>query len=58
MLVTQDSDFLRLASEGKHHSGVAYYIPGSRTVGELVRQLVLLHAVLRPEEMIDRVEFL
>ena len=47
VLITQDADFLRLHQEGRSHAGVVYYAPGSRTVGELISRLVLLHGVLQ-----------
>jgi hypothetical protein len=58
VLVSQDSDFLRLAREGRPHCGIAYYIPGSRTIGDLISRLVLLQAVLSPDEMNGMIEFL
>lgn len=58
LLVTQDADFLRLAKEGPTHCGIAYYIPGNRTLGELISRLVLLHAVLEADEMHGAIEFL
>ena len=58
VLITQDSDFLRLAQEGRPHCGIAYYVPGSRTIGELISRLVLIHAVLSPGEMKGTIEFL
>ena len=42
VLVTQDRDFLRLAAAGMHHAGIAY-VTQNRTVGELVRGLMLIH---------------
>jgi uncharacterized protein with PIN domain len=58
ILVTQDADFLRLSQEGRSHCGIAYYVPGHRTIGELISRLVLIHAVLEAEEMNGAVEFL
>lgn len=58
VLITQDADFLRLHQERRTHAGVVYYAPGSRTVGELISRLVLLHGVLASEEMQRHVEFL
>lgn len=58
VLVTQDVDFLGLHSEGVRHAGIAYWHPRRRTIGEAVRRLVLIHAALLPEEMMDRVEYL
>lgn len=58
VLVTQDADFLRLHHRGVPHAGLAYYQPGSRTVGQLIKGLVLIAEVLTPEEMRGHVEFL
>ena len=57
VLVTHDRDFLRLAAAGTHHAGIAY---GSqnRTIGELVRGLMLIHQVLSTDEMTDHLEHL
>ena len=58
VLVTQDVDFLRLHAEGVQHAGIVYCPQHSRTVGEMLRLLLLIHSALAPEEMINRVEFL
>jgi predicted nuclease of predicted toxin-antitoxin system len=58
VLVTQDSDFLRLHMSGVPHAGIAYCQQQLRSTGELLRVLVLIHAVLSPEEMMNTVEFL
>jgi hypothetical protein len=58
VLITQDSDFLRLAREGRPHCGIAYYVPGSRTIGDLISRLVLIHAILDADEMKGTIEFL
>ena len=58
VLVTKDSDFLGLAHEGLVHCGIAYYVDGSRTIGELISRLVLIHAVLNADEMKGAIEFL
>lgn len=58
VLVTQDADFLRIHSQGVQHRGIAYYEPGALTIGQLVKALVLMHAVLAPEDMENQVEFL
>jgi hypothetical protein len=58
ILITQDIDFLRLHASGVHHAGIAYCHPQSRSVGEMLRRLVLLHAALSPEDMQNRVEYL
>jgi hypothetical protein len=58
VLITQDIDFLRLHAAGVSHAGIAYCHPQSRSIGEMLRRLVLIHAALSPEDMKNRVEFL
>jgi hypothetical protein len=58
VIVTHDDDFLVLHSRGVQHAGIAYCAQGSRSVGGLLRSLLLLHECLTPEEMRDRLEFL
>lgn len=57
VLLTQDSDFLRLGQAGLAHAGIAYARQGT-AAGEIIRGLVLLHAVLGAEDMKGHVEFL
>lgn len=58
VVVTQDIDFLRLHAEGVSHAGIAYCHAQSRSIGEMLRRLVLIHAALSPEDMRNRVEYL
>lgn len=58
VIFTQDADFLRLHQAGVAHSGITYCVQGSRSVGEIIRGLVLIWELLEPEEMIGKVEFL
>lgn len=57
VLLTMDSDFLILASQGVAHAGIGYANP-TRSVGELIRAIMLLYGVLSPSEMMNHVEFL
>jgi len=57
VLVTQDTDFLRFAAAGEETVGVAYYPAQERSIGEVVRALLLIWEVYEPEEMRNRVEF-
>ena len=57
VVVTQDVDFLRLHAKGVTHAGIVY-CHQSRSIGELLRRLVLIHAALSTEEMKSRVEYL
>ena len=57
VLVTGDSDFLRLHNHGVRHSGLAF-CHATMTVGEIVSALALMSDTLRPEEMVRHLEFL
>jgi predicted nuclease of predicted toxin-antitoxin system len=58
VVVTQDTDFLRLHAEGVPHAGIVYCHSQSCTIGEMLRRLLLIHAALSPDEMKNRVEYL
>jgi predicted nuclease of predicted toxin-antitoxin system len=58
VVFTQDADFLRLHAAGHQYPGIAYCHPESRSLGEIIRRLVLIWEVYDPEEMKDRVEYL
>jgi predicted nuclease of predicted toxin-antitoxin system len=58
VLVTRDADFLRMSAEGAAHAGIAYFRPEKRSLGELIRLLVLIWEVLEAGEMRGHVEYL
>ncbi|MGD9635242.1 MAG: DUF5615 family PIN-like protein [Pirellulales bacterium] len=58
VLVTHDRDLLRLHGLGLAHAGIAYCQSGSKTIGEIVRQLLLMHECLADDEMRGQVEYL
>jgi len=58
VIFTQDTDFLRINSTNKNHPGIVYCSQGSKSIGEVVKGLVLIWELLEPEEMLGRVEFL
>ncbi len=58
VIVTQDRDFLIIASSGEAHSGIAYCQKGKRSIGEIIESLVLIYEVLTPEDITGKVEFL
>ena len=58
ILVTHDADFLRLAAQSDDHVGITYCRQNQRTIGEIVRTLILIYELLTPEEMIGRIEYL
>lgn len=58
VVVTHDADFLRFASRSIDHPGIAYCHKTARSLGEMIRSLILIYEVLEPEDMTGRVEFL
>ena len=57
-IVTHDADFLRLADVAENHHGVVYCPMAARSVGEIVRGLILIYEVLETHELAGRVEYL
>ncbi|MFQ5859711.1 MAG: DUF5615 family PIN-like protein [Anaerolineae bacterium] len=58
VVVTHDADFLRYASQSTDHPGIAYCHMGARSIGEIIRSLILIYEVLTPEEIAGDVEYL
>ncbi len=58
VIVTRDADFLRLDAAGAVHAGIIYCGPQARSLGELVRLVVLLWELLEPAEMRGHIEYL
>jgi Domain of unknown function (DUF5615) len=58
VIVTHDSDFLRLHAAGVEHAGIVYCPPQASSLGEMIRLLLLIWELLEPGEMRNRVEFL
>lgn len=57
VVVTQDTDFLRLHAAGLSHGGIVY-APQQTPVPQMLRGLMLIHDVLTAADMIRHVEFL
>ena len=58
VLVTFDSDYLAMARKELGHSGIVWCAERKYSIGQLVRALSLLHAVMDRETMQNHVEFL
>ena len=58
VIFTQDSDFLKLHNAGFEHCGIVFCIKGSRSIGDILRGLILVWEVLEAEEISGKVEFL
>jgi Domain of unknown function (DUF5615) len=58
VIFTQDTDFLRMARTGISHNGIIYCQQKIRSIGDIVRGIVLIWEYLEPEEMKNKVEFI
>ncbi len=58
VLVTHDSDFLRLSKEGVSHCGIVFCPIRRFSIGRVTMGLVALRRHRTAEEMIGRVEYL
>jgi predicted nuclease of predicted toxin-antitoxin system len=58
VLVTHDSDHLKLAAAGARHAGIAYRRAENCSVGDMVHALVELWRSRTAEEMVDQIAFL
>lgn len=58
VIVTHDADFLRMDAAGAIHAGIVYLRPEKRSLGEMIRLLVLVWELLEPEEMRGHIEYL
>jgi predicted nuclease of predicted toxin-antitoxin system len=57
VIVTRDTDFLRIADRTPDHPGVAFY-SADQSIREIIEGLILIYEVLTPEEMGGHVEYL
>lgn len=58
VIFTNDSDFISFASANFEHPGVAYCDRDTKSIGEIIRHLCLMHDCMEPDEMRGRVEFI
>ncbi|MBI1294211.1 hypothetical protein GC175_04545 [bacterium] len=58
VLVTADTDFLRLAADGVHHTGIIFGLQAAHSTGDWVRKLELICFVYSTNEFKDHVEYL
>ena len=57
VIVTDDTDFLRIASSTTDHPGIVYCRRSSHSLGQIIRHLILVHEVLEPQDIAGRVEY-
>jgi predicted nuclease of predicted toxin-antitoxin system len=56
VIFTQDDDFLRLHAAGGRHAGIVYTTQ-QKSIGEIIRGLILIYQILDAEDMQGHVEF-
>jgi predicted nuclease of predicted toxin-antitoxin system len=57
-IISQDTDFLRIAASGQEHPGIIYYPAQGRSIGQVIRRVQLIWEVYEVDEMRNRVEFI
>ena len=57
VVVTQDTDFLRLHARGLPHAGIVY-VPNNKSIADMIRELMLIHQVRKVEDMLGCIEYL
>ena len=58
VIFTQDTDFLRMNQTGVIHFGIVYCSQGNKSIGEIIRGLILIWELLDSSDMFGKVEFL
>ncbi|MGE3799649.1 MAG: DUF5615 family PIN-like protein [Candidatus Kapaibacterium sp.] len=58
VVVTHDADFLRMGQREENHYGIVFCRKNNRSVGEMIRSLFLIHALLTPDELRGKIEFI
>jgi hypothetical protein len=57
VIFTHDDDFLSHHARGVEHNGIAYCHQHVRSIGQILSHLLLVHQVLEPEDMKNRIEY-
>jgi predicted nuclease of predicted toxin-antitoxin system len=58
VIVTDDADFLRRAAAGAAHPGIVICRRHRNSTRQIIRGLILIHEILRPDEIAGRTEYL
>jgi predicted nuclease of predicted toxin-antitoxin system len=58
VIVTHDADFLRLASNNAQHAGIAFCHFGYRSIGQMMRELLLLSEFYGADDLRGKIEYL
>jgi predicted nuclease of predicted toxin-antitoxin system len=58
VIITEDTDFLRMMAAGQESPGVIFVPAQRRSIGRVIRDVLLVWETYEPDEMRNRVEFL
>jgi hypothetical protein len=58
VIITRDTDFLRIAAAGHEHPGIAFYPSQGRSIGQVIDAVHLLWEMEEPEQMRNHVEYI
>jgi predicted nuclease of predicted toxin-antitoxin system len=58
VIFTQDTDFLRINQSNREHCGIIYCSQGKKSLGEIIKGLILIWELLEPSDMLGKVEFI
>ena len=58
VIFTQDTDFLRMNQANSNHCGIVYSYQGNKSIGEIIKGLILIWELLEPSDMVGKVEFI
>jgi predicted nuclease of predicted toxin-antitoxin system len=58
VIFTQDTDFLRMNKMNTNHYGIVYCSQGNKSIGEIIKGLILIWELLESSEIVGNVEFL
>jgi predicted nuclease of predicted toxin-antitoxin system len=58
VIFTQDTDFLRMNQADSNHYGIVYSYQGNKSIGEIIKGLILIWELLEPSDMLGKVEFI
>ena len=57
-IITNDNDFLKLASDQPEHWGIVYIVNRRTDISTVVKRVTQLHALVDAEEFRNRVEYI
>ena len=58
VIITEDADFLRMTAGGQESPGIIFVPSEHRSIGRVIRNVLLIWEVCEADEMRSRVEFI